>query len=374
MLVRLLRPLRKHIRLRQQQLMSVKIDGAQVIQEALTATDGVLITPNHASHADPAAMYETADRLGRPFFFMATWHVFASKRWLTQRVLQWHGVFSVDREGTDLKAFKQAVRILQQEPYPLVIFPEGEIYHCNDRVTPFREGPAAIALSAGRRSQRPIQCVPCAVKYRYIEDPTNALVALMSRLEQHIHWRPRTTQVLAKRIYDFGQAMMSLKEMEYLGQAIYTLRQRIDGLARHILDHLELRDDTATSQACVPDRVKTLRHRILSRLADLDADHRQSERLNDNLDDLFLVVQLFSYPGDYVAERPTTERMAETLDKFEEDVLGRYSATIRAPRRVIVRFGEPITIGKGRRQQITAGKLTEQLEGRVQQLLDGIDD
>ena len=30
----------------------------------------------------------------------------------------------------------------------LVIFPEGEIYHCNERVTPFREGAAAIAVAA----------------------------------------------------------------------------------------------------------------------------------------------------------------------------------------------------------------------------------
>jgi len=39
------------------------------------------------------------------------------------------------------------------------------------------------------------------------------------------------------------------------------------------------------------------------------------------MDDLFFVIQLYSYPGDYVAERPVIERIAETLDKFEEDVL-----------------------------------------------------
>ena len=39
------------------------------------------------------------------------------------------------------------------------------------------------------------------------------------------------------------------------------------------------------------------------------------------MEDLFFVIQLYSYPGDYVAEKPSIERIAETLDKFEEDVL-----------------------------------------------------
>ena len=43
-------------------------------------------------------------------------------------------------------AFRQAVEILQSRPNPLVIFPEGEVYHLNQRITPFREGPAAMAL------------------------------------------------------------------------------------------------------------------------------------------------------------------------------------------------------------------------------------
>ena len=59
---------------------------------------------------------------------------------------------------------------------------------------------------------------------------------------------------------------------------------------------------------------------------------------------MFLVVQLYSYPGDYVAESPTIERVAETLDKFEEDVLNRFSATVRGSRRSRVAFGEPILV------------------------------
>ena len=34
-----------------------------------------------------------------------------------------------------------------------------------------------------------------------------------------------------------------------------------------------------------------------------------------------LALQLYAYPGNYVGERPTVERMAETVEKFAEDVL-----------------------------------------------------
>ena len=63
------------------------------------------------------------------------------------------------------------------------------------------------------------------------------------------------------------------------------------------------------------------------------------------------------------------ERMAETLDKFEEDVLGHKTARIRGARRATVTFGEPIPIEphKGSKQ---AAALTRVMEARVQALLD----
>lgn len=49
-------------------------------------------------------------------------------------------------------------------------------------------------------------------------------------------------------------------------------------------------------------------------------------------DHLFLVAQAFSYPGGFVAERLSADRMAETLDKLEEDTLGG-TATLCGQRR-----------------------------------------
>jgi hypothetical protein len=87
---------------------------------------------------------------------------------------------------------------------------------------------------------------------------------------------------------------------------------------------------------------------------------------------MFIVVQLFSYPGDYVAGKPSVERLAETLDKFEEDIFNLPAASIRATRRVILSFAEPITVQRQKGKGSAVGELTETIENNVQQLLDDI--
>ena len=75
--------------------------------------------------------------------------------------------------------------------------------------------------------------------------------------------------------------------------------------------------------------------------------------------------------SDYVAEHPSIDRLAETLDKFEEDILKRATATVRARRRAVVVLGEPITVPKEKKRD-AASELTQLLEERVQSLLDSV--
>ena len=115
------------------------------MNDDLLAGRGVLIAPNHAAFADPYLLLDAAERVGTGLFFMTAWQVFGTRSRFHQLVLQQHGCFSVDREGTDLTAFKQAVALLAERAEPLVIFPEGELYHTSDRVTPFRPGFVPVA-------------------------------------------------------------------------------------------------------------------------------------------------------------------------------------------------------------------------------------
>jgi 1-acyl-sn-glycerol-3-phosphate acyltransferase len=357
-----------------QKLMEVEVRDVAHLRDAIGAGQGVMITPNHSGHADPYIMYHVADEVDRPFYFLTAWQVFQQRTRLGQRILQHHGCFSIDREGTDLKAFRQATDVLEQGQHPLVVFPEGEVYHINERVTPFRQGAAAIALSAARKAKKPVTCVPCGIKYQYIDDPTPKLVELMDRLEQEIFWRPRPDLPLHERIYRFAEGAMALKELEFLGRtATGSLVERTDVLAKHILSSIEARYRLDTKADSIPERVKALRGHALKKLSELPAGDAARRPYEHDLDDVFLVVQLYSYPGDYVAERPTIERMAETLDKFEEDVLGVFSASIRGRRRAIVSFGEPIMVSaeKGKSKS-DVPDLTRSLEISVQRQLDGI--
>jgi len=369
--IRFWRPWRKRMQLKKQRLLEIEVRGLDHLRQAIDQGQGVLITPNHSSHADCFAFYEAADRLGCPFYVMVAWQNFVRDGWLRSLALRHHGGFSVDREGTDLRAFRQAVEILQSRPHPLVVFPEGDVYHLNQRITPFREGPAAMSLLAARQGARPVVCVPCGIRYRYLDDPTPELLRLMDDLERAIFWRPRPDLALAQRIYRFAEGALALKEIEFLGHTCSgPLPRRIADLADYILKSIETRYGMNAAGVTVPERVKALRQQAIGRLGKLPEDDPGRRQYEADLDDVFLVVQLFSYPGDYVAQQPSVERIAETLDKLEEDVLGLQTARIRGTRKATVTFGEPIHVKAERGKREGAAALTQLLEERVQGLLD----
>jgi hypothetical protein len=370
-IVKLCVPLHKILQLKVQKLLEIDIHGTEHLKGALENNYGILITPNHSSHADPLVLYRVSDTVNKPFYFMAAWHVFARAGLIRQMLFRQHGCFSVDREGTDRNAFRQSVEILQNSSNPLVIFPEGEIYHTNDQVTPFRDGPAAIALTAKKRSARPVVCVPCAVKYKYIQDPTPQLVELMSKLEERILWRPRPDLSLTERIYRLAEGLLGLKELEYMGKPQKgLLPERIKDLAEFILKRIQDKYHVKAENQSLPVRVKMCRREAIKELEENTGQKHEEAKID--LDDLFIVTQLFSYPGSYVASKPSIERMAETLDKFEEDVLSQNTAMIRGTRKAIVSLGEPITVEPSSEKKNDVHNLTEALEESVQKLLDDI--
>jgi hypothetical protein len=357
-----------------------EVAGIEALRPLLERGDGVLIAPNHCDNADAGVMFEVSRRAGRPFYFMAAYQLFTG---LNRFHLPRMGVFPVDREGSDLKAFKAGVEILSAGKHPLVVFPEGEVYHMADRLTPLREGAAALAATAARKvaeAGRTVWIVPAAIKYRFLDghDPLPALGHLMDDLEARYTWWPRNDHDLVERIYFYAEGMLALKELEYLGVVHHgPIKGRIAALRAFLLDRIEDRRLGKRSVAPDPVRVKELRRACLDALAEPGCTPGEADSLRHDLNDLFFVVQLYSYPGDYVKECPTVERVAETLMKFEQDVFG-ISEMIRprGPRRALVRLGAAIDVGaalkaagKPRHAAVT---LTTELEHRIQDLLDAL--
>jgi hypothetical protein len=304
---------------------------------------------------------------------MTAWQVFATSSWFERYSMQRCGCFSVDREGNDVQALKTAVDIMQNRPYPLVIFPEGDVYHVNDRITPFRDGAAAMALMAARKADRPVSVIPVAIKRWYRDDPTQSLCKTVQMLEERLYWRPQTSRSLSDRVLLVADGLLSLKELEHFGETRSgSLTDRKALLASHILAQSEMRYSIANKKSGIPERVKEIRRSVIAarESAGASATLEQIRQWSSDMDNVFLVTQLYSYPGDYLIEKPTVERLAETLDKLEEDALGATYPTVHGEREVLVDFDEPIELPSGKEKKLTAIDLTDQMERRVQTMLD----
>jgi 1-acyl-sn-glycerol-3-phosphate acyltransferase len=370
-------PLRRFYLRRYYGIAEVAVEGLDRLEQGIGPADGVLLAPNHSHDSDPHVMMEVGRRARRRFGFMAAWQIFRGHRGIDGWVLQRMGAFSVDREGCDRRAIRQAVEYLSSG-HALVVFPEGEIYHLNDHLTPLLEGVAFMALTAQRdleKSQSPgrVWVVPAAIRYRYLDDVTPQLEAAVAALEERLFWKPRPGSALHERILQVGELLVTIKEKEKLGRSCEgegDLPARIARLTGALLERLE-KEHLKKSPAAetVPLRVKALRRHLLAAWADEAADPAARQQARAALDDVQLVLQLYSYPGDYVTEKPSVERMAETVEKFEEDMYG--AARPKGRRRARVRLGEPIDLKEvaAARARTAAHDVTARLEEAIQGLM-----
>jgi 1-acyl-sn-glycerol-3-phosphate acyltransferase len=372
-----LAPLRRYYLHRYYGIAEVVVEGAEPLLPRFGPADGVLLAPNHSHDSDPHVMMEVGRRAHRPFAFMAAWQIFRTHWGLDGWVLQRMGAFSVDREGCDRRAIRQAVEYLSSG-HALVVFPEGEIYHLNDRLTPLLEGVAFMALTAQHELEKAqsagrVWVVPTAIRYRYLDDVTPKLEAAVAGMEERLFWKPRPGAALHERIVQLGEVLLTIKEKEKVGHSCEgegDLPARIARLTGTLLERLETEHLKKTPSAeTVPLRVKALRRHLLGTWADEKADPEARRQARAALDDVQLVLQLYSYPGDYLAEKPGVERMAETVEKFEEDIYG--FARPKGRRRARVLLGEPIDLKEAAagRARAAAHDVTARLEEAIQRLM-----
>jgi 1-acyl-sn-glycerol-3-phosphate acyltransferase len=357
-------------------IAEVGVAGLDAALARISPGDGVLVAPNHSHDSDPHVLMEVARRAGRRFHFMAAWQIFRMHGGLDGWALQRMGAFSVDREGCDRRAVRQAVEILGTGRF-LVVFPEGEVYHLNERLTPLLDGVAFMALSAQRDlakegGGRRVWIVPAAIRYRFVDDVRPALGAAVDDLETRLVLRRDGAAPLADRLLRVCDVLLTIQEKEVLGHAGEgTLAERVALLIESMLARLEARHlATGRRATTVPLRVKALRRHLLDLRAAEATSPEMREGANASLDEVQRVLALYSYPGDYVTERPSVERIAETIEKLEEDVGGRSRPKGRRAARVV--FGEPIDLSSGdpgARAKAAAGEMTDRLEETIRALM-----
>lgn len=109
-------------------------------EEILKKYDKCLICPNHSRIYDPIFIYPKIDNM----YGMAKSELFKHK--LLARFLEFHNIFPVDRENTDAKSLKKALKLLKENnKIKLLIFPEGKVLKNKDERGIVKNGAVYIA-------------------------------------------------------------------------------------------------------------------------------------------------------------------------------------------------------------------------------------
>ncbi|MBL8811256.1 MAG: 1-acyl-sn-glycerol-3-phosphate acyltransferase [Planctomycetaceae bacterium] len=353
----------------------VEIRGEETLAQLVKSGHGILLAPNHSRMTDAMVLQDLAMKIRQPFFIMASSHLFRGSKTLAW-MLRGLGAFSVYREGIDRQAIQKSIDILSEAQRPLVLFPEGALSQANDHLNSLQEGFSFIARSAAAKierseangSGRKIYTLPVGIRYVYEGDIEHAAGQMLGSIEQRLSWKVQQGQCLVTRIYRVGNALLSLKEQEYLGQSQQgELEERLERLINHLLVPLEQEWLGGPKTDSVILRVKELRRAIMPAMVDGNLAPEEMARRWKHLDDSNFAQSLSLYPARYVASNPTSERILETVERFNEHLNG--DETPHGPMKAIVQIGEPIEVPAKRDRTAKSDPLLAAVEQQLTKLL-----
>ncbi len=366
---------------RKQRITSVTVSGRDELIHARREGDAVLFLPNHPTHSDAAIFIEAQRQAGSRTRMMAAYDVFLRSRidaWIMRKL----GAFSVDREGSDQRSMKEAMRTLtelSQSGWALTIFPEGNVYLEGERVTPFNDGASFLALRAAKElaeSGRRVLIVPVSIKVTHTTDQRSTLIQALARLAGEVGVTIDAQGSPIEALKTIGLAAMhrNLKQRGLDQPQAEDLPTLIHAAADAVLRDLERKLDITPKPGDTPiDRVRAARRIIHEVRTDTDRaiDHAAARVWADQA---MLAFRFASYSGRYVGERPTLDRVAETIDKLDEDLHGRWP-TPNADRAAFVHFNTPIDLTSylsEKRTRDAVRKLTADCEAAVQAGLEAL--
>jgi 1-acyl-sn-glycerol-3-phosphate acyltransferase len=341
------------LKTKRHQIRSLDVVGGDAVRQLQDDGAKLLFLVNHSTHSDVEAISEAYRRIGVRTHFMAAYDVFLRskfKGWM----MQCGGAFSVDREGSDKQSMKQAITTLSEGDYGLTIFPEGNVYFTNERVTPFLEGAAFMALQAQKSlaEDRALCIVPVAIRMTHVEDRRDYVRTRLEELAAHVNDR-------------HDREANIVDELTRLGLEL--LRNRLRELGHNVPDgNADLATTLDTAAGGILSRIEeamSIRVRDESDLAAKIAE--------EWADDAMLALRVLSYLTDYVRSNPTLDRVAETVEKLCEDLHDELQLPF-GPRHAWVSFGEALNVADymESKTRVAAAKLTDAVAEAVQGMLD----
>ena len=319
------------------------VHGVETLAQATQRGDRLVLMPNHPTHADAAIMLEACRRAGLTTQMMAAYDVFLRSK-CDAFVMQRLGAFSVDREGSDPRAMKTALGVLNKGKHTLVVFPEGNVYLENDRVTPFSEGAAFIALRAAHQLKERggrVLVVPVSIKATHLYDCKPLVIERLSALAKAVDVAlpAEVTPIQAMRLIGVALLHRNLKLRGLDTPETDDFHTLINHAGGVVMDKLETKLDITPKQAIsLIDRVRKARQVIHEVRTDPErvADHAAATTWAD---EAMLALRLASYSDSYAASNPTLDRIEETSEKLAEDIY-REMVPPAADRAAYVRFND----------------------------------
>jgi len=372
---RVFKPFLKYYLRRSAGIVDYDIRGLDHLNASLTAGHGIILAPNHCRPCDPMVMGMLTLRAPTFLHTMASWHVF-KQDWMTAFIIRRLGAFSIYREGMDRTALNCAIEILKGAERPLVVFPEGVISRSNDRLSALMDGLGFIARTAAKKRQKQdpqkrVVIHPVALKYELLTGVRQALHTGLSDLEHRLCWNVDPERPVYERVVRLGQALMSLKEVEYLGlPQTGSIYDRAQGLIHHLLQPLEDEWLSGNGDGDVVGRVKRLRSAILPGMVNGDLNEKERQRRWRQLGDLYLAQQLSLYRRDYLQRSSPRERLLETVERFEEDLTD--AVRVHGPLKVYLDIGAPIEVPTKRQRDADSDLLIDALEVRLADMLNDL--
>ena len=347
--------------------------GAERLRASLQAGSGVLLASNHCRPCDPMVFGLLAREVSRPFHVMASWHLFMQSR-VQSFLLPRIGGFSVYREGLDRESLKCATRTLAEARFPLILFPEGFVTRNNDRLLHLMEGVAFLARSAAKqRAAAPLPgkvvVHPVFIRYFFEGDLAATVEPVLQNIEARLSWQPQNQLPLRERVVKAGQALLALKEIEYLGASQPGgVIERLPHLLDHLLEPLEREWMGGRRERDTMARVKRLRSAILPDMVHGEITEKENARRWRQLADLYVAQQLHCYSGDYLADAPTPERLLETVERYEEDLTD--EARPHPPLHVVISVGEAIEATPTRDRDADGDPIADELRRQLELMLE----
>jgi hypothetical protein len=306
-------------------------------------------------------------------YAMASWHLFNKGRFDAFAIRKMGG-FSVNREGSDRQSLETAIEILATADRPLIIFPEGTTNRTNDVLKPLLDGVAFIARSAARRRKKVadgrVVILPVGMKYLCVDDDISGWVdRQLTRFETELGWFHPTDHSLLQRTIGLSEAMLALKEVQFLGGSqAGGLPGRRDSLIEQLLGRTEERLGIRVQEADVRGRVRSIRSEVVKRYFGGDPDNREQERLEHDVIAANLAQELLSYPDCYLlADEVTDTRMVETIQRMQETFHGKADTSVEL--KVVIDFDEPIEVPTERPPRGQADPLMERLNASLSQMV-----